>query len=76
MLQTVEAMMEPDGSVRLLEKIRVDKPTKVLITLLTASNDELENTGSVEGLFGVLTATQPVSLEDMDEAIRKRGSQL
>jgi hypothetical protein len=64
-LQTVEAMMEPNGSVRLLEKINVKKSTRVLVTLLPAANDKSE-TGDIEDLFGVLTAERSTSLDDMD----------
>lgn len=40
MLQTVEAMIEPDGSIRLLEKLHVTKSTKALLTLLEAPANE------------------------------------
>ena len=38
MLQAVEAIINPDGSVRLLEHVEVSRPTKVILTLL--NNDE------------------------------------
>lgn len=34
MLQTVEAIIEPDGTIRLLEKLRITHTTRALLTLL------------------------------------------
>ena len=34
MLQTVEAILEPSGEVRLLEPVHVSRPSRVLLTLL------------------------------------------
>lgn len=34
MIQTVEAVLEPDGSVRLLHPIQVDEPRRALLTVL------------------------------------------
>lgn len=34
MLKTVEAIIEPDGSVRLVESVRVPRPQRALVTLL------------------------------------------
>lgn len=46
MLQAVEAIINPDGSVRLLEHVEVLRPTKVILTLL--NNDEDGYTQSPE----------------------------
>ncbi|MEQ1637800.1 MAG: hypothetical protein ABL903_14035 [Methylococcales bacterium] len=41
MLQTVEAILEPSGEVRLLEPVHVSKPSRVLLTILgTATTPE------------------------------------
>ncbi|MDP2110765.1 MAG: hypothetical protein Q8N48_08375 [Thiobacillus sp.] len=34
MLQTVEAIVEPSGSVRLLEVLQIDRPCRAVVTLL------------------------------------------
>lgn len=34
MLQTIEAIIETSGEVRLLEEVRVTKPTRALVTVL------------------------------------------
>jgi hypothetical protein len=39
MLKTVEAVIETDGSVRLVEPVRVPRPRRVLVTIL---DDESE----------------------------------
>ena len=36
MIQTVEAVIQPDGSVRLLQPVRVDEPRRALLTVLPA----------------------------------------
>lgn len=43
MLQTVEAMIEPDGSIRLLEKLHVTQSTKALLTLLETPSPAKES---------------------------------
>lgn len=73
MLQTIEAMLEPNGIIHWLEKINISRPTKILVTFLAPANTQ-EN-DDIEDLFGILTAPHGVSLEMMDAAIRQRGSQ-
>lgn len=34
MLRTVEAIIEPDGQVRLLEKVQLSEPRRALVTVL------------------------------------------
>ncbi|HMT93049.1 hypothetical protein [uncultured Thiothrix sp.] len=73
MLQTIEAMLEPNGVIHWLEKVNISRPTKILVTFLAPTNaQEIDN---IEDLFGILTASQGVSLEAMDLAIRERVSQ-
>lgn len=44
MLQAVEAIIHPDGTVRLLENLTVSRPTRVILTLLSGlGNDARES---------------------------------
>jgi hypothetical protein len=49
MLQTVEAILEPSGKVRLLEPIHVSRPSRVLLTLLETPIEP--ERGSAAGLL-------------------------
>ncbi len=40
MIQTVEAVLDPEGRLRMLERIRVDKPRRVLVTILDEEPSE------------------------------------
>lgn len=42
MLQAVEAVINPDGTVHLLEELQVTKPTRVVMTILPGGIDEAE----------------------------------
>jgi hypothetical protein len=57
MLQTVEAELNVDGSIRLLEPLRVSKPTRVLVTLLEADYAPAQQNGNAE---------QPMNVEPED----------
>jgi len=74
MLQTIEAMLEPNGIIHWLEKITISRPTKILVTFLPAIREEGQE-DDLEELFGILTAPRGVSLDAMEQAIRQRGSQ-
>lgn len=41
MLQAVEAVINPDGTVHLLENLKVTQPTRVILTLLPGKLSEL-----------------------------------
>lgn len=69
MLQTIEALLEPNGVIHWLEKVNISRPTKVLVTFLAPANEQEE--ADIEDLFGILTAPHGVSLEMMDAAIRQ-----
>lgn len=73
MLQTIEALLDPNGVIHWQEKVKIQRPTKVLITFLSPADEQGDS--DIEDLFGVLTASKGVSLEAMDAAIRERGSQ-
>lgn len=40
MIQTVEAVLEPDGRVRLLEEVEITGPRRVLVTILDEPGDD------------------------------------
>lgn len=42
MLRTIEAVIDPDGSVRLLEPISLSEPRRALVTVLEEEADEAE----------------------------------
>jgi hypothetical protein len=44
MFRTVEAIIESDGSVRLLEDVRLNAPRRALITILDEPAEEVGNT--------------------------------
>jgi hypothetical protein len=46
MLHTVEAEVDVDGSVRLLEPLRVTKPSRALVTLLDTEHVSVSQTGN------------------------------
>lgn len=73
MLQTIEALLDPNGVIHWQEKINIRRPTKVLITFLSPAEEN--EVSDIEELFGLLTASKGVNLEAMDDAIRQRGSQ-
>jgi hypothetical protein len=73
MLQTIEALLEPNGVIHWLEKVNISRPTKILVTFLVPAEEHADD--DIEELFGILTAPYGVSLEMMDAAIRQRGSQ-
>jgi len=75
MLQTVEAMIDADGKIQWLEAFKVERPTKVLVTLLNQERTKQKPDVSIEDSFGMLKTKRSVSLEDMEAAIAKRGSE-
>ncbi len=52
MLQTIEAIIETSGEVRLLEELRVTKPTRALVTLL--ENGDSANKGNVSSMLELM----------------------
>jgi hypothetical protein len=61
MLQTVEAEVDIDGSVRLLEPLRVTKPSRALVTLLDPEHGSVSHKGNAAA---VLTFLQESRLPD------------
>lgn len=54
MLQTVEAEIDIYGNVRLLEPLRVTKPTRALLTLLEDAVEPVEAHGNASALLEFL----------------------
>lgn len=54
MLQTVEAEIDVNGNVRLLEPLRVTKPTRALLTLLEDTTAPAETQGNAAALLEFL----------------------
>jgi hypothetical protein len=54
MLQTVEAEVDVNGNVRLLEPLRVTKPTRALLTLLEDAGEPVETQGNAAALLEFL----------------------
>ena len=52
MLQTIEAIIETSGEVRLLEEVRVTKPTRALVTVL--ENSDGANTGNASSVLELM----------------------
>jgi len=56
MLQTIEAIIEPSGAIRLLEEVYVPSPKRALVTVLeTPTNEEaLSDCGNAAAIFKFL----------------------
>lgn len=54
MLQTVEAEVDVDGSVRLLEPLRVTKLSRALVTLLDTEQGSISQTGNAADVLNFL----------------------
>ncbi len=77
MLQTIEVEIDAHGVIRPLEPIPVRGKVRGLLTFLSTPTPEQESLTvkqpEIDSLFGIARATRPVSLEEMDAVIRKRG---
>jgi hypothetical protein len=58
MWQTVEAEVDIHGNVRLLEPLRVTKPTRALLTLLEDTTAPAEDQGNVAELLKLLQSPE------------------
>lgn len=54
MLQTVEAEIDINGNVRLLEPLRVTRKTRAIVTLLEETNGNQENKGNGKQILAFL----------------------
>jgi hypothetical protein len=54
MLQTVKAEVDVDGNVRLLEPLRVTKPSRALVTLLDTEEGSVSHNGNAADVLKFL----------------------
>ena len=55
MLQAIEVIVEPSGTIRPLEKLKVGMPTRAILTLLPLNEAQVETRpGSAEGILQFL----------------------
>lgn len=68
MIQTVEAVLDPSGAIRLREPLKVTKPTRVLVTILP--EPQADDAGMRE-LYD--RAIHAVTTDELDAAARESG---
>mgnify|MGYP000856652247 CR=1 FL=1 len=78
MLQTIEVEIDAKGHIYPLEKLPIPKSgkTRAILTLLPAARRRVHSDGQQLEACGVLSACKSVTLDEMDAAIRSRGSRL
>lgn len=54
MLTTIEAEIDTNGKVKLLEPVRVKKRTRAIVTILEEANGQIEEKGNGEALLALL----------------------
>jgi hypothetical protein len=72
MLQTVEAIVEPSGNVRLLEALQIDHPCRAVVTLLESplQSDAMPAQASADDILRFLERTRlPASAQLGAQAI-------
>ena len=79
MLQTIEVEIDAKGHIHPLEKLPLPLKGKsrAILTILppiSAPQQRNDSIGEETPAYGVLTASRSVSLDEMDVAIRMRGS--
>ena len=70
MLQTVEAIVDPQGGVRLLEEVHVSVPTRAILTLLQTPTETTPKRGSAASLLKFLEQNP------LPEALRRPAEEL
>lgn len=68
MYQTVEAIVEPTGTVRLLEMLQVDHPCRAFVTLMEnpcASTASMSTTGAASDVLKFLEQTRLLATEKL-----------
>ena len=77
MLQTVEGIIDVDGQIRWLEPLRIEKPSRVLITLLPDTNgSQINPEGNIAALQAFLQSPEFVhrplgSAEEIEAQIQE-----
>ena len=74
MLQTVEAIVEPSGLVRLLEDVNIVSPRRAIVTLLDTIPTEHYETGNSDTILKFLSEhrlapSARLSAEEIDEQV-------
>lgn len=78
MLQTIEVEIDAKGHIHPLEKLPLPHKGKsrALLTILPDLPAVPQRPETTTPAFGVLTASRSISLNEMETAIRRRGSRL
>jgi MOSC domain-containing protein YiiM len=58
MLQTVEAEIDVNGNVRLLEPVRVERKSRAIVTVLEETNGNWENKGNAKQVSELLKSPE------------------
>lgn len=74
MLQSVEAIVEPSGLVRLLEEVNIVSPRRAIVTFLDTISTEQDDKGHSDTILKFLaehrlTPSARLSAEEIDEQI-------
>jgi hypothetical protein len=77
MLQTIEIEIDTNGQIHIVEPVARLPAGRGLLTLLqgTSAANKPVTHRQFDDLFGILTATHSVSLEDMECAISQQGQE-
>lgn len=80
MLQTVKAIVEPSGRVRLLEEVNIDSPRRAIVTILDSvpNMHDAANANTVLTFFAEhrLPPSARLSAEEIDAQIEKERNAL
>lgn len=58
MLQTVEAEIDVNGNVRLLEPLRVERKSRAIVTVLEETNGKVESKGNSKKILELLKSPE------------------
>ncbi len=79
MLQTIEVQIDTNGYIHTVEPVMQLPAGRGLLTLLentiTTAKPKTKIQKSFDDLFGILTATHSVSLDDMERIIAQQGQE-
>ena len=68
MIQTVEAIIDEDGTVHLLEQVEISKPRRALVTILNEDATEKSSIVSITTLLSEESLARDWSRPEEDEA--------
>ncbi len=70
MLQTVEAEVDVNGNVRLLEPIKVSRTTRAILTLLESTGSPIKDQGTATAVLEFLRSNRlPIEAKPSEEEI-------